>query len=46
MTPICSPPNHGSFIVRALQPNRQIVTANLARMSSDMSLCATQRQGS
>ena len=46
MTPICAPLNHGSLIVRARQPNRQIITANLARMSSDMSLCATQRQGS
>ena len=46
MTPICSPPISGNSIFLVLQPNRQMTPAILASMSSDMSLCATQKKGS
>ena len=46
MTPICSIPTSGNSIFRAPQPKRQMTPAILENMSSDMSLCATQRKGS
>jgi len=46
MMPICSPPDHGTKQRRAHSSHWQVETAISACMSSDMSQCATQSEGS